>query len=434
MWKKYLVSAARCLAAVISPAVLVILAIYALYTRRGTLRRQRHGDKPALIYGPVPIISIKYMRQAMDRLGCEAKTFVYQVSHIHARHDYDFYLADFFDAPLLKSLLKGHVKSGFLVILGPYLVFSRLLARFDIFHFFFDGGFLAGTPLRFLEIQLLHLAGKKIVVMPYGGDVAVPSHTHSLVFRQGLARNYPRLGAQEKKTLQWIEYFSRHADFIVGCIFHSETLPRWDLLTTHYYPIDTTDWAPGNHWSSNNGKNGPVTVVHAPNHRGMKGTEFLMAACESLQAEGYQVSLRLLERVPNMEVKRIMAESDILAEQFIHGYGLTAMEGMSLGKPVLSNLSDNHYYQVHRLYTGLDECPIVSTPIEMIKDNLRMLVEQPELRRQLGEAGRQYVLKYHSYEAVGEMWDTVYRKVWYGEDIELYAWHPNHAGYSDRQG
>jgi len=55
------------------------------------------------------------------------------------------------------------------------------------------------------------------------------------------------------------------------------------------------------------------------------------------------------------------------------------------------------------------------------------LVENPQLRRELGVAGRKYVLKYHSYEAVGRMWDSIYRKVWYGEDIDLAVWHPDRA-------
>lgn len=101
------------------------------------------------------------------------------------------------------------------------------------------------------------------------------------------------------------------------------------------------------------------------------------------------------------------------------------MEGMSLAKPVLSNLSDDHYYQVHRLYTGLDECPVVSTSINQIKDHLRMLITNPEIRRQIGEAGRRYVVKYHSYETVARMWELIYRKIWFAEEIDLTVWHPD---------
>jgi len=121
-----------------------------------------------------------------------------------------------------------------------------------------------------------------------------------------------------------------------------------------------------------------------------------------------------------------LLQSDILAEQFgMPWYGLNAMEGMSLAKPVMSDLSDTHYTEPFLRYTGLDECPIVSTPVGEIKERLRMLVENPQLRRELGAAGRRYVLKYHSYEAAGRMWNVIYRKVWYGEAIDLAVWHPD---------
>jgi glycosyltransferase involved in cell wall biosynthesis len=418
MFKRLVLSTAGML---IVPFAVIVLIVGALLARQDTLGRQREGIRPRLVYGPVPVINIKYMSQAMRRLGYEAETFVYQISRIHTRADYDYYAPEFFASSLTRRGPLGVLRT----LLFQYGVFLWLLRRFDIFHFFFSGGFLSNTPLQFFEIQLLHLAGKKVVVMPFGSDAAVPSHTHSMILRQGLMMHYPHLGSEETKKLRWLDYFSNHADFTVGCVGHAETLPRWDMLTTHYYPIDTEAWSPTDDRPLGNGQEGPVTVIHAPNHRGLKGTDFLIAACEELIAEGHPIRLLLLEGVPNSEVKRVMSESDILAEQFILGYALTAMEGMSLGKVVMSNLTDDHYYQVHRLYTGLDECPIVNTPIDKIKEHLQMLVTQPELRKQLGQAGREYVVKYHSYEAVGAMWHAIYRKLWYSENIDLSAWHPD---------
>jgi hypothetical protein len=288
---------------------LPILALCALRTKAETRRRQQQAEKPRLVYGPIPIISIKYMSQAMQRYGYPAQTFVNTVYQINNRKDYDYCRADFFQAPFWKNQVGKRVQK----LIGPYLVFAWLLPRFDVFHFFFDGGFLAGTMLRFWEVQLLHLAGKKVIVMPYGSDVAVPSQIRSLLFRQGLMMNYPKLGVNEAQTIHQLRYFTRYADFVIGCIFHAETMPKWDLLTTHYYPIDTEAWQSSQPASSADGKQGCVTIVHTPNHRGAKGTEFLIAACKALQAEGYQLDLRLLERVPNSEVKRILGEADILA-------------------------------------------------------------------------------------------------------------------------
>jgi glycosyltransferase involved in cell wall biosynthesis len=407
----------------IAPFALILLFLQALRVRGSTMNRKCKGEKPRLVYGPVPIISIKYLSQAMRQNGYEAKTFVYEVFSIHKREDYDYYVSDFFKT----SFLAKRFKKVVIALWGPYRSLLWALPRFDIFHYFFDGGFLARTPVRFMEVQLLHLAGKKVVVMPYGSDVAVPTLIRSLPFRQAIMMKYNYLGARERLTLKWIRYFTLQADFIVVCLFHLETLPVWNLLTTHYYPIDTEAWLPNGLDSGNNGKDGSVTVVHASNHRELKGTEFVIAACRELEVEGYQIQLRLLEQVPNTEVQRIMRQSDIIAEQFIHGYALTAMEGMSLAKPVMSNLSDDHYYQVHRLYTGLDECPIVNTSIGQIKDHLRVLIDNPELRRQIGEAGRRYVVKYHSYQTVARMWDLIYRKIWFSEEIDLRVWHPDRS-------
>jgi glycosyltransferase involved in cell wall biosynthesis len=141
-------------------------------------------------------------------------------------------------------------------------------------------------------------------------------------------------------------------------------------------------------------------------------------ACRQLREEGLDVRLHLLEGVPNTEVKAAMAAADIIAEQFLLGYALTAMEGMSLGRPVLSNLSDPAYYDVHRWSTGLDACPIVSTRPEELKDHLRRLVVDPALRASLGERGRAYVLQFHSYPAMARLWDAIYRRVWAGEPID----------------
>lgn len=409
----------RLLAAAIVPLALAALALVALLRRRETARRRRAGEKPRLVYGPTPVISIKYMGEALRRRGYATHTFVFGVYAINERSDYDASFEELFGGstsragPLLRALV------------GPYVALARTMRRGDVFHFFFDGGFLRGTAARFLELQLLHLAGKKVVVMPYGSDVVVPTEMQSLHWRHGFAADYPRLAAREHEIRRWIRYLSRHADLVVGCLVHVETLPRWDLLTTHYYPVDTDSWAPA---ASERPPGGPLRVFHSANHRALKGTEFVERACRELEAEGVDVELVLAQGVPNAEVRRLLAGCDVLAEQFVLGYGLAAMEGMALGKPVLSNLADDRYYEVFRRLTGLDECPIVSTTPETLKDTLRDLARDHERRRLLGEAGRRYVLAFHSYPVVAAMWEQVYAALWRGEALPSRTWHPGRLG------
>lgn len=67
-------------------------------------------------------------------------------------------------------------------VFGKYAVLARLLRRYDIFHFFFDGGYLRRTQFRWLQIAVIPLAGKMVVALPYGSDVAVPSRVRTAIY------------------------------------------------------------------------------------------------------------------------------------------------------------------------------------------------------------------------------------------------------------
>jgi glycosyltransferase involved in cell wall biosynthesis len=394
----------------IVPVGAAYLLVAALMARPASLRRRRQRARPRLIYGPLPITSIKYMSLAMRQAGYDTLTLVDERYVIHGPDDFDADAATYGRSSTLRRIVR--------TVLGQYAVLGWLIGRYDVFHYFFDGGFLRRTPLRFAELQLLHLAGKSTVVMPYGSDVAIPTRIRSFDWRHGLMRNYPETGRLEQKRIRQVDYFSRRADYVVACLVHLETLPRWDLLTIHYYPIDTEEWAQSHPDSGHDGRSGTVSVVHAPNHRALKGTDALIRACDTLRAEGLQVELRLLERVPNSEVRAAIDRSDIVAEEFLLGYGLTGIEGMSLAKPVLSNLEVEGYYELFRRQTRFADCPIVSATPDTVTTQLRRLVTDPALRRRLGRRGREYVLREHSYAAMAALWEAIYARIWYGDPVE----------------
>ncbi len=370
-------------------------------------RRRPRRAKPRLFWGVVPLISIKHHSLAMQRLGYESTTVVNDVYSINARDDYDILTSELVaGSPLLRRLPRF-----MRLALEPYVTFGWAMRRFDVFTIYASGRILGTTPLKFRELQLLHRAGKKVVLLAYGGDVQVMSRFRSLPFKHAMCVDYPDFARREGETLRSMEYSVAHADHVVSGVDWVDYMPRWDTLNAGHFAIDVAEITPAPEQAERDPEQ-PIVVFHAPNHREIKGTRFLIAACEELQAEGERVELRLGEGMPNTEVRRQLAEADIVADQFIVGwYAFFAIEAMATAKPVLCYLRPD-LLELYTLYSFAGECPLVDTSALEIKERLRELIHDAERRRALGLAGRRYVEAHHSLEAVGGWLDEIYRQLW----------------------
>jgi glycosyltransferase involved in cell wall biosynthesis len=205
-----------------------------------------------------------------------------------------------------------------------------------------------------------------------------------------------------------MNYCCRHADHIVSGVDWVEHMPYWDTLSCGHFAIDTDEWRAS---SSAARHVEPVKVLHAPNHRAIKGTRFLIEACDELKAEGVPIELQVVEGIPNRQLRELMQEADIVADQFVMGwYALFAIEAMALGKPVLCYLRPD-LLELYTLFSFAGECPLVDAPPLEIKEPLRRLVENPDLREEIGQRGRRYVEDHHSLESIGGMFDGIFRQL-----------------------
>jgi glycosyltransferase involved in cell wall biosynthesis len=369
-------------------AVIYALAV-APISRLRRRRRRRKGQLPDVLWGPGAILNNRYATRAERLYGYRSDSLVYNVYRINQRRDFDIALDRARSWPLV----------GWLV---PYGAFLWSGVRYDHFGFFFDGGLLGGPGLA-IELPLLRLAGKGIVVYPYGGDARVASATRE----RGPWNAYSDIpaGAEDRSEAdvrRRLALFGRHADVVLGCADLVEDLPRLDGVLL--YPFDSASWQPVPEVDD-----GIVTVVHAPNHRHYKGTRFLESAIAELQAEGLPVELLVVEGMTNDEAREIFARADIVADQFLLGaYALFAIEAMALGKPVLCFLND----RFRRFHPEWEECPIVSADPDTLKEELRRLVLDPERRAALGARGPGYVERHHSLAAVGAHLDRIHRRIW----------------------
>jgi glycosyltransferase involved in cell wall biosynthesis len=344
---------------------------------------------PRLVWGEAPIINNGYWARAMRKAGYVSVSYTDgYCSSINSRNDYDFIIQDRF----------GHVP----LFLKYYLGFLFSLFSYDVFFVSFNGFFLGRTPYWFLESFLFRVARKKVVVIPFGLDSYIYRRVGSTAVSHGLQASIPRRSREQGDVAARVDYWCQRADCVIPGFIGFDGLGRWDVLLGSQLFIDDSLWKASNRLSlADGGDEGVVYVAHSPNFRGFKGSEFVIEAIKALQSEGLKVELVLIEGMQNSFVKKTFEQDvDLLIEQLIiSGHGLNAIEGMASGLPVICNLDDERYILPLRRWSFFSECPIASATPENLTDILRQLVVNPALRHDLGRAGREYVEKYHSYDA-----------------------------------
>jgi hypothetical protein len=348
----------------------------------------------------------KYWARAMKQAGHKSVSVASDVFRMSQESDFDVVFGN------SQKASWGKLAKVIFLLRSIYITCWSLL-NFDIFVLSCNGYIfhrlkIAGLNYRF-ENFLFTIARKKTVVIPFGADSYIYREIKSIELAHVLLWNYPKYGREQDAIERRVHYWTKHADvFIPGCMT-PEGFGRWDVLTPSALCIDTSEWQQSTRNSLADGTNGTVVVTHAPNHRGIKGTEFIIEAIRVLQLEGVLVELRLIERQSNSEVKRILEyESDLHVDQIIlNGYGLNGLEAMASGLPVVLNLENGPYTRIFRRWSFLDECPAVSSSPEEIINDLRFLIQNPPVRHALGEASRIYARKHHDLEAFQFLFTSV---------------------------
>ena len=383
---------------IIRRIVFIFLDLFFFFTILIISKISKFRNKEGLIgLGPEPLINNVYHKKALELYGYKAETFVTHVYFITSEFDVRF-----------DEVFKNKITK----ILKPYLVFIYTIWKYDALYIYFNGSALAlsGSSLYKFEPYFYKKAGVKTFVMPYGGDVANMLFAKELKYKNALTKDYPGFRSQKQKVEKQIDRWTMHASYILSGCDWVDYMYAWDRLCLAHFSIDLSRFE----GFKLKKPEGTLKILHAPNHRNIKGTRHIIQAVEDLQKEGFDIQLKLLEKVPNDQVLKVMSEVDIVIDQIIIGwYAMFALEGMALRKPVITYIREDllDLYLEEGVLESEDEFGLVSATYKNIKEVILDFYNNRDKIQIQGDKGRAFVEKYHSIEAIGEMFDEINKQL-----------------------
>lgn len=246
--------------------------------------------------------------------------------------------------------------------------------------------------LEHFDVMLLKAMGKKIVITCQGDDVRqgdyCRSHYKTTAANFVGKEYYTEVGDNNKRRL--IARMAYYADKIYAL--------NPDLLNVlpdgakffPYVNVGLTEIVP----VSIEQKKRPL-VIHAPTHREVKGTEFILSAVKRLQDEKIEFDFKLVEGLSHENALKIYENADLLIDQLLIGwYGGLAVELMAMGKPVICYLREDDLSFIPGQMR--QQLPIINANPDNIYDVLKafLLLDYGE-QIKLGKKCRQFVESWH---------------------------------------
>lgn len=287
---------------------------------------------------------------------------------------------------------------------GAPWVFGRLASKAKGFVYVGAEGFLLSQgDHRDWEFRFLRRHGVRIVCLFTGSDIRSPvlmRHFEQATGLETIVTYLDQLSpvfaseAYDEKRRGTAAVADRHADLIFNAaVDQLSYLDRDTEPFPYFFPDDAVVRDLRKHATG-----GPRVVLHAPSSPIIKGTQVVRAAVRRLRAEGYEFEYRELIDVPHSEVLAALREAHIVLNEFYAFVpGVFGVEAMASGCALLTRADEAIETD---LPTGSNAAWVV-TPAADIQENLRRLLDHPELIEPQAAAGVAWVLQHATITASG---------------------------------
>lgn len=345
------------------------------------------------LWGVTPIVNLSAGVAADRALGVNARSLVFTTYHTSSNFD-------FVCAEIQARLVAERGEDWFLF---RWLMLIWAIANFDFFHLYNDRGIIEpaggyGSPrfgIAVREMEIYRQAGKRLYTYAYGADHRTREKNLALG-KWNFCSECPDPGVycvcDDAGGAAMLQVIREYSTAVVAHGLAMKLIPG--ARNVPYLTVDVKKVSPGPSRSQRDGK---LVVGHFPNHGYFKGTKYLQGAIDALQAEGHAVELLQLSGRPHNEILAAMQTIDVLVDQLISGsFGLTAVEAMASGCPVICYLHDGV------AVAEREACPVIEANPDTIKQVLHQLISDRTRLSDAGAAGPHYVRKNYSVEALGK--------------------------------
>ncbi len=278
--------------------------------------------------------------------------------------------------------------------------FFKIRSKFDAFHFNFGQSLINFPSLRWMSVDLPFYPDNAKLFVTYNGsdarqrlirkDADIKGEGHN----QGIYKNILKDADQDPRRRSAIMKMARHAKHMWALnpdllwflpedksSFLPYTIAGWNELKQHSHSFD--------------GK--ALKVIHAPTHRGFKGTDHIQEAVNRLtEKHPGCVEFSLMEGRTHPELMAQMQKADLVVDQVMIGwYGATAVEAMKMGKPVIARIAERDLrFLPPRMAEDVREAFINADPFNL-HAVLKKCVENRKYLQEKARAGLEYVHKWH---------------------------------------
>jgi glycosyltransferase involved in cell wall biosynthesis len=294
--------------------------------------------------------------------------------------------------------------------LAKFMVY--VIAKYDIIHFHSRPTFLYVDQIlsTYNDTKWLKRLGKKIFISFWGCDVRdceIDSKYSWSPCRTCTTNPYCKQRAEKVITASK-KYCSKMFSSGDLCVEYPEL--QWVNLAVDTSTLNPSQIPPIPDKYKIDKQEDEIVIYHSfgnsKERSDVKGIKYIDRAIKNINRDGHRIKYIFIDSVPTTDMKYIQLQADIVIDQLCAGwYGTTAVECMSLEKPVIAYMRKDI----------LDICPNKNIPVinaspNTIEAKIRELISLKDDLKEIGESGRKYVEKYHDRQVVAKELLKYYRE------------------------